>query len=73
MGNLMTDVCWVVSGEDAAHFIVTACNCHTDLLEACNWAYRELEERDFSREDVLEVLAEAIRKAEEQLNDDLAE
>lgn len=36
------------------------------LLEACEWAYCELENPDCSREDVLEVLANAIRKEEEQ-------
>ncbi len=55
--------------EHQARFIVTACNCHADLLEALKavrgWIGPNV--LQFSRKEIVEIIEQAIHKAEEMI------
>lgn len=69
-GMLEMRIATGIAGEANARFIVTACNCHADLLEACKEAYRfflvlnEIVQPEGMPE-MVRILEQAIRKAEE--------
>jgi len=58
----------IIMDEDMARFIVTACNCHANLLKACRTAFDYLADSYEESEafKISKVLERAIRNAEEQ-------